>query len=117
MDDASSIEEEFKLFLATDSAQKGERSAKADEYFLGIVLHFFTTIRRLSTVDQIRLEDLQLLQLWLAKRQELPDGKIKGEWSDPTLEFYSRVLKKFFRKQFHTERIKRNPCFLWKVPK
>jgi site-specific recombinase XerD len=112
-----SIAEEFQLFLDTDSAQKGQRSAKADEYFLGIVSFFFRTVRKIEYINQVRLEDLQLLQIWLAKRQELPGGKIKVPWADPTLEFYSRVLKKFFRKMFHVERIHRNPCTLWKVPK
>ncbi len=112
-----SIAEEFQLFLATDSAQKSARSAKADAYFLGIVLHFFTSARQLEYIDQVRLEDLQLLQIWLAKEQTLPGGKIKAPWGDPTLEFYSRVLKKFFRKMFHVERCTRNPCTLWKVPK
>lgn len=112
-----SLTEEFQLFLQTDSAMKGERSARADAYFLGIALHFFTAERKLEYVNLVRLEDLQLLQLWLAKLQKLPGGKTKEPWADPTIEFYSRVLKKFFRKMFHVEKIQRNPCTLWKVPK
>lgn len=115
--ESHTLKKEFQLFLDTDSAQKGRRSAKADAYFLGIALHFLTTVRQLEYVNQVRLEDLQLFQIWLAKEQKLPGGRLKEPWSDPTLEFYSRVLKKFFRKMFHVERIDRNPCTLWKVPK
>ena len=117
IDQPYSLAEEFQLFLQTDSAMKGARSARADAYFLEIVLHFLTAERKLEYVNQVRLEDLQLLQLWLAKLQKLPGDKIKEPWADPTIEYYSRVLKKFFRKMFHIEKIGRNPCTLWKVPK
>lgn len=111
------LSEQFALFLETDSAQKGARSAKADAYFLNIALHFFNKVRQLESVNQIRLEDLQVFQLWLQKEQLLAPGKTKEPWSDPTIEYYSRVLKKFFRKMHQTDRIPKNPCELWKVPR
>jgi site-specific recombinase XerD len=104
----NSLASEFQLYLQTDSAQKTPRSAKADAYFLGIALHFFEKIQNKTLVSQIRLEDLQIFQTWLAKEKS---------WSDTTIEYYCRVLKKFFRKMFHLERIRKNPCDLWKVPR
>lgn len=116
MDQSYSIAEEFQLFLATDSAQKAVRSAKSDAYFLGIALYFFTEMRNITFITQIRLEDLQLFQIWLSKEQAI-HGKRKKIWGDTTVEFYTRILKKFFRKMFDTDRITKNPCRLWKVPR
>jgi integrase len=96
---------------------KGERSAKADAYFLNVALFFFNEHRKVFHVEHIRLEDLQIFQLWLAKEQELAGGKIKEPWSDTSIEFYTRILKKFFKKMVATDRILKNPCALWKVPR
>jgi integrase len=117
MDDQSySLAEEFQLYLQTDSAQKMPRSAKADAYFLDVALHFFNVQRQKTLISQIRLEDLQLFQHWLAKEQTI-NGKKKKIWGDTTIEYYTRVLKKFFRKMFDTDRIVKDPCRLWKVPR
>jgi site-specific recombinase XerD len=114
---STTLADEFNLYLATDSAQKSPRSAKADAYFLGVALHFLNNVRKVLHVEQVRLEDLQLFQLWLAKEQILPSGSIKEPWSDTTTEYYCRVLKKFFRKMHATDRIAKDPCKLWKVPR
>src|SRR5580704_7525068 len=101
---SDTLEAEFQLYLATDSAQKTPRSAAGDKHFLDIALHFFVTERQKTLISQIRLEDLQLLQHWIAKEQTI-HGKIKKAWGDTTVEYYTRILKKFFRKMFDTERI------------
>lgn len=116
MNPTYSLADQFQLYLETDSAQKSPRSAKADAYFLGVALHFFNNVRKLEYVNQVRLEDLQIFQIWLSKEQ--PIGMLKKEaWGDSSIEFYTRILKKFFRKMFHMERIHRNPCEIWKVPR
>lgn len=109
------LKEAFATYLETDSAQKLARSAKADAYFLGVALHFFNNVRKVFYVEQARLEDLQIFQLWLLKPQTLENGKVKDAWSDTTIEFYCRILKKFFRKMHATDRIAKDPCKLWKV--
>ena len=116
--DSATLEAEFKLYLATDSAQKSAHSAKGDAYFLGVALYFFTTERQKTLISQIRLEDLQLFQLWVAKEQKIPGKRKKKKiWGDTTVEFYCRILKKFFRKMHDTDRIAKDPCRLWKVPR
>lgn len=113
----SILADQFQLYLSTDSAQKSPRSAKADAYFLDIALHFFIAERNKTLVSEIRLEDLQIFQIWLSKEQALPVHRTKEPWTDTTIEYYCRVLKKFFRKMFHTDRIRKNPCDLWRVPR
>lgn len=109
--------EAFATYLETDSAQKSPRSAKADAYFLNVALHFLTSVRQKACVADVRLEDLQIFQIWLSKEQTISSSSIKEPWSDTTIEFYCRILKKFFRKMHHTDRIHKNPCELWKVPR
>lgn len=111
------LREAFATYLETDSAQKTIRSAKSDAYFLKIALHFLIEVRHKTLVNEVRLEDLQIFQIWLSREQKLPGEKIKEPWTDTTIEFYCRVLKKFFRKMFHTDRIRKNPCDLWRVPR
>jgi integrase len=114
--DSSLLSAEFQLYLQTDSAQKSKRSANGDAYFLGVALYFFNEVQKVFHVEQIRLEHLQLLQLWLANEQKI-GSKIKAPWGDTTIEYYCRVLKKFFRKMHDTDRLAKNPCRLWKIPK
>ena len=110
------LSEAFASYLATESAQKMPRGQQADAYFLEITLYFLEVMRGKKYVNEVHLEDLQMFQIWLGKRQEVR-GKIKEEWSDTTTEFYSRILKKFFRKAHHQDYILKNPCELWKVPR
>lgn len=112
----SLLSDEFKIYLSTDSAMKSKRSANGDAYFLGVALHFFNEVHSVFHIEQIRLEHLQLLQLWLADEQKI-GTKVKAPWGDTTVEYYCRVLKKFFRKMHDTDRVLKNPCRLWKVPK
>lgn len=107
----------FATYLETDSAQKSPRSAKSDAYFLEIALFFLETVRNKPLVSDVRLEDLQIFQIWLSKEQKYSGVRFKEAWTDTTIEFYCRVLKKFFRKMFHTDRIRKNPCDLWRVPR
>ncbi len=117
IDPGYTLAEGFQTYLATDSAMKSPRSAKSDAYFLGVALHFFTEVRHKTLVAEVRLEDLQIFQIWLSKEQTMAGGKIKEPWGDTTIEFYCRILKKFFRKMHHTDRILKNPCEIWKVPR
>ncbi len=116
MNSQYSIAAEFQLFLESDSAQKTPRGAKADAYFLGVALHFMNKVRQLEYIDQVRLEDLQILQRWLSEPQQIGLAK-KEAWSDTTVEYYTRIIKKFFRKMHATDRIAKNPCAIWKVPR
>jgi integrase len=116
IDSPYSLADAFATYLETDSAQKTARSAKADAYFLGIALHFFNSVRKLESVNQVKLEDLQIFQIWLSKEQNI-GNQIKEPWGDTTIEFYCRVLKKFFRKMHHLDHILKNPCEIWKVPR
>ncbi len=111
------LEQAFSTYLETDSAQKSPRSAKSDAYFLGVALHFLTSVRGKTLVHEVRLEDLQIFQIWLSKEQYLSPGRVKEAWGDTSIEFYCRILKKFFRKMLHTDRIRKNPCEIWKVPR
>ncbi len=117
MNQQYSLAWEFQLYLESDSAQKTARSAQSDAYFLGIALDFLNNVRQKHYVDQVRLEDLQIFQIWLSKEQKLENGSIKEVWGDTTIEFYTRILKKFFRKMHHTDKILKNPCEIWKVPR
>lgn len=111
-----SLAEAFATFLETDSAQKAPKSAAADRRFLGIALHYFNTVRNIENLDGVTIEDLQRFQLWLLKEQVV-GGRRKEPWTQPSVEFYCRTLKKFFRKMFHIDRIPKNPAELWKVPR
>ncbi len=110
------LSEAFATYLQTDSAQKTGRSAKADAYFLNIALFFLNENRKRESISEVGLEDLQIFQLWLSREQRV-NGRTKGPWSDTTVEFYCRIIKKFFRKMHALDRILKDPCKLWKVPK
>ncbi len=111
------LSEGFATYLETDSAQKSPKGANADKYFLEIALEFFQDVRNKTHVAEVRLEDLQVFQIWLGREQMLASFRVKEPWSDTTVEYYCRILKKFFRKMHHTDRILKNPCELWKVPR
>lgn len=106
----------FASFLETNSAQKTERSKDADERLFNITRHYLETCRNIKHVGDVRLEDLELLAIWLEKEQSF-GGQIKEPWSASTIWNKSLVLKKFFRKMLHTDRISKNPAEFWKVPR
>lgn len=114
MNSKYSLSDAFSTFIETDSAQKADRSQKADRRFLDLVLHFFNTSRKKTTVQEITLEDLERLQIWLKNGQQV-GSKFKEPWTQTTIQFYCRTLKKFFRKMQHMDYIVKNPADYWKV--
>jgi integrase len=107
------LEEALSIFLETDSAQKAERSQRADRRFFKIALLYFTGLGRKYCSD-IELEDIQRFALWLEKPQSI-GGIEKEAWAQPSIALRFQTLKKLFRKLFLTERIRRNPFDLFKV--
>lgn len=116
IDKPCTIEEAFASFLATESAQKIKRSQDADRRFLDMALHFFKNERGLSLATEIKVEDLQHLQLWAARAQKIGPDKTKKPWSDTTVAYYMTIMKAVLNKLMETEKISKNPAAYWRVP-
>ena len=109
------LKEAFASFVEIDSARKGERTRKADRRFFEIALWFFETERNAFQVSEVRLEDLERLNLWLEAPQTV-GGTPKEAWSQTTIALNCRLLKKFFRKMVAVGHLDRNPAEFWEVP-
>lgn len=109
------IEEAFKSFIQTESAQKAPRSRNADKRYFFITRWFFENERRVSMADEVTFEDLQLFQLWASKPQKCGDVS-KDTWDDTTISRCAKLLKQVFRKLERMGRVKKNPAEFWKVP-
>lgn len=101
----------FQSFLETDSAQKTERSQKADKRFFEIVLHYLTD-QKLEFVDEVELEHLQKFEIWLSKEQKF-GSKTKEPWAQPSIALRLQTLKKLFRKLVATRKLEYNPFELF----
>lgn len=109
------LAEAFKSFLEIESAQKTKANAKADERFFEIVRHFLGKERGLQLVEEVGVEDLQRLQLWLAPARQI-GPMTKDDWSDTTIAHHCKVLKTVFKKLLAMERIQKNPAAHWTIP-
>lgn len=108
--------EAFDMYLATESIRSVKSIQKAEKRFFGMVEHFFTVERNLTSLDQVKTEDLQLLTNWLALPQKTADFE-KEAWCKTTNAGFLKSLKALLTKAFHTERIKKNPAAYWKIPR
>lgn len=111
-----SIKDAFASYLETDSAQKIERSRKADARTLLILEHFLKKERGKLMAEDVLIEDLQLFQLWSASARNEAGLFSKDVWSDTTIAHVSILIKGVFKKLHQTKRIKENPCEFWNVP-
>lgn len=110
------LSEAFAMYLQTESSQKSQRSASMDARFLGMALYFFTKERGHSFVEQVRVEDLQLFQLWVARPQKIGDVS-KEAWTETSVARHCSTLKAVFKKLFKTKRVIDNPAAYWVIPK
>lgn len=109
------LKEAFANFIEIDSARKVQRTRKADQRLFEIALHFFETERKILTVSEVRLEDLERFHIWLEAPQTIGSSS-KEAWSQTTIALNCRLLKKFFRKMVAAGYIDRNPAEFWNVP-
>jgi len=103
----------FASFIETDSAQKTERSQRADRRFLDIALHYMSS-QGLEHADQVELEHLQKFEIWLQKEQKI-GSKTKEPWAQPSISLRFQTLKKLFRKLVATRKLEYNPFELFHV--
>jgi len=72
-------------------------------------------------LNQIQVEDLQKFHIWLGPKQGYFDPllgqQVKEEWVDTTVAHYCQTLKAVFNKAERLDRIQKNPCKWWQVPK
>lgn len=102
------IKEAFASYLETDSAQKTESTQKSDRKFLEVAEHFFCFSLCLRELKQIKIEHLQLFQLYMSRDLKL---------SYTTISLRLTVLRSVFKKAFVHGRIPSDPCEHWKVPR
>jgi len=109
------LESSLQSFLETDSANKTERSQRADKRFFEIVRYYFTS-HKIEFIDEVELEHLQRFEIWLSKEQTF-GSKIKEPWTQSSIALRLQTLKKLFRKLVATRKLQYNPFELFHVEK
>lgn len=116
MNQPLTIESAFQEFLSTTSSFKTPSGKRADIRFFAFAQHFFEKERGLRTIDQIKVVDLELFILWLARPQKV--GTLsKPVWSGRTVAKCVKLVKAVLRKLFAHERITKNTGDHVKVPR
>lgn len=113
LDKRYSIADAFANYLEIDSQQKNYASQRADRRFLCIAEHFFKG-RKLTLLEEVGFESLQLFELWLGQPQKC-GSILKPAWSQASIARHCKTLKGIFRKAYHSGKIGRNPAEIWRI--